>query len=146
MKLFEEFKEYETMWDTPLKEAFVKTFEDEYYDLTDKDQLKKFIDLLAKREYKTLPLSTSRRSIVHSLMIQFKQEHSDYPKVIENLEDLLFSKDFLGEDFTEQRYKVIMVVDDEEYVYGTYDSRDRANEVAMTVRDERDVETYVEEE
>jgi hypothetical protein len=45
-----------------------------------------------------------------------------------------------------KRYKVIMVVDDEEYVYGTYDSRDRANEVAMTVRDERDVETYVEEE
>lgn len=48
------------------------------------------------------------------------------------------------DEVTEQRYKVIMVVDDEEYVYGTYDSRNRANEIAMKVRDERDVETYVE--
>jgi hypothetical protein len=50
------------------------------------------------------------------------------------------------EDVTEQKYKVIMVVDDEEYTYGTYDSRNRANEVAMKVREERGVETFVEAE
>ena len=44
-----------------------------------------------------------------------------------------------------KRFRVIMVVDDEEYTYGTYDSRDRANEIALKVRDERDVDTYVEE-
>ena len=44
-----------------------------------------------------------------------------------------------------KRFKVIMVVDDEEYTYGTYDSRNRANEVAMQVRDERGVDTYIEE-
>ena len=44
-----------------------------------------------------------------------------------------------------KRFRVIMVVDDEEYPYGTYDSRDRANEIALKVRDERDVDTYVEE-
>ncbi len=44
-----------------------------------------------------------------------------------------------------KRFKVIMVVDDEEYTYGTYDSRDRANEVAMEVRDARGVDTYIEE-
>lgn len=50
----------------------------------------------------------------------------------------------LWED-TEKRFRVIMIVDDEEYTYGTYESRDRANEVAMQVRDERDIETYIEE-
>ena len=52
--------------------------------------------------------------------------------------------DFLSED-KETRFKVIMIVDDEEYTYGTYESRDRANEIAMQVRDEREIETYVEE-
>jgi hypothetical protein len=46
----------------------------------------------------------------------------------------------------EKRYKVIMVVDDEEYTYGTFDSKNRANEVAMEVRDQRGVDTFVEEE
>lgn len=50
----------------------------------------------------------------------------------------------LWED-TEKRFRVIMIVDDEEYTYGTYESRDKANEIAMQVRDERDIETYVEE-
>lgn len=45
----------------------------------------------------------------------------------------------------EKRFRVIMIVDDKEYTYGTYDSRDKANEVAMLVRDEREIETYVEE-
>lgn len=45
----------------------------------------------------------------------------------------------------EKRFRVVMIVDDEEYTYGTYDSRDKANEVAMLVRDEREIETYVEE-
>lgn len=51
----------------------------------------------------------------------------------------------LWDDDEGKRFKVIMVVDDEEYTYGTYDSRNRANEVAMKVRDERGVETYIEE-
>ena len=42
-----------------------------------------------------------------------------------------------------KRFRVIMVVDDEEYTYGTYESRNRANEIAMKVRDERDIDTYV---
>ena len=46
----------------------------------------------------------------------------------------------------EKRYRVIMVIDDEEYTYGTYESRNRANEVAMQVSDERGIDTYVEEE
>lgn len=49
------------------------------------------------------------------------------------------------EEVTEKRFKVIMIVDDEEYTYGTYDSRNKANEVAIQIRDEREVETYVEE-
>ena len=44
-----------------------------------------------------------------------------------------------------KRFRVIMVVDDEEYPYGTYDSRNRANEIAMKVREERGVDTFVEE-
>ena len=51
----------------------------------------------------------------------------------------------LWDDDEGKRFKVIMIVDDEEYTYGTYDSRNRANEVAMKVRDEREVDTYIEE-
>ena len=40
-------------------------------------------------------------------------------------------------------WKVIMIVDNAEYVYGTYTNQNRANEVAMQVREQRDVETYV---
>lgn len=42
-------------------------------------------------------------------------------------------------------FKVVMVIDDCEYVYGTYCERNKANEVAMLVRAEREVETFVEE-
>ena len=44
-------------------------------------------------------------------------------------------------------YKVWMVIDEEYYCYGTYDYADRnkANEVAMRLRDERNVDTWVEE-
>jgi hypothetical protein len=42
-----------------------------------------------------------------------------------------------------QMFKVVMIVDDCEYVYGTYADRNRANEIAMQVRCERQVETYV---
>lgn len=42
-------------------------------------------------------------------------------------------------------YRVMMMVDGQEYVYGTYADRNKANEVAMTVRYERDVWTFVEE-
>ena len=44
-----------------------------------------------------------------------------------------------------RRFRVVMIVDDEEYTYGTYESQHKANEVAMYVRNERGVETYVEE-
>lgn len=42
-------------------------------------------------------------------------------------------------------YKIWMVVDGVDYLYGTYDNRDRANEIAMQVRDERDINVWVEE-
>lgn len=42
-------------------------------------------------------------------------------------------------------YRVIMIIDDVEYGYGTYKERDRANSIAMMVRDERNVDVYVEE-
>lgn len=42
-------------------------------------------------------------------------------------------------------FAVYMFVDDKWYIYGKYDDRKRANEVAMTVRDERDVWTEVRE-
>lgn len=42
-------------------------------------------------------------------------------------------------------YRIMMVVDDEAYVYGADSNRDKANEIAMKVRNERNVETYVEE-
>jgi hypothetical protein len=44
-----------------------------------------------------------------------------------------------------RKFRVMMIVDDEEYPYGTYDSQHKANEIAMYVRAERGVETYVEE-
>lgn len=40
-------------------------------------------------------------------------------------------------------FRVMMIVDGEEYVYGTYSDRDRANEIAMQVGYERDIDTYV---
>lgn len=42
-------------------------------------------------------------------------------------------------------FKVVMIVDDCEYVYGTYSDHNKANEVAMLVRMERNIETFVEE-
>ena len=42
-------------------------------------------------------------------------------------------------------FRIVMIVDDEAYTYGTYADRNRANEIAMQVREEREVETYVEE-
>ena len=40
-------------------------------------------------------------------------------------------------------FRVMMIVDGEEYAYGTYADRNRANEIAMQVREERDIDTYV---
>ena len=42
-------------------------------------------------------------------------------------------------------FKVMMVVDGESYFYGAWENRDKANEVAIEVRNFRGVETYVEE-
>lgn len=44
-----------------------------------------------------------------------------------------------------QMWTVWMMVDGTEYKYGTYSNRDRANEVAMQVRRERNIDTYVAE-
>ena len=49
-----------------------------------------------------------------------------------------------------KKAKIIMVVDGEEYEYGTYDfetieQRNRVNELAMKIRMERNCQTYVEE-
>lgn len=42
-------------------------------------------------------------------------------------------------------WQVIMEIDDEKYVYGTYSDSNKANEVAMQVRDERSIWVYVKE-
>ena len=42
-------------------------------------------------------------------------------------------------------FKVMMLIDGEAYEYGRWNDKDTANEVAMKVRDEREVETYIEE-
>lgn len=42
-------------------------------------------------------------------------------------------------------YNVVMVVDDNEYIYGTYQDRNRANEIAIQVREERDIDVFVDE-
>lgn len=41
-------------------------------------------------------------------------------------------------------YKVMMLVDGEAYEYGRWTDRNKANEVAMEVREERRIETFVE--
>lgn len=43
-------------------------------------------------------------------------------------------------------FKVMMIIDNETYTYGTYSDRNRANEIAIEVRESRQVETFVEEE
>lgn len=40
-------------------------------------------------------------------------------------------------------FKIEMYVDGQWWAYGTYTDRNKANEVAITVRDERDVNTRV---
>ena len=46
--------------------------------------------------------------------------------------------------------KIIMLIDDEEYVYGTYSfntsaEKNKVNELAMIIRDERECYTYIKE-
>ena len=48
------------------------------------------------------------------------------------------------------RAKIMMIVDGEEYAYGTYpfktaEEKNRVNELAMQIRAERDCQTYIEE-
>ena len=43
-------------------------------------------------------------------------------------------------------FKVMMIIDNETYTYGTYSDRNRANEIAIEVRESRQIETFVEEE
>lgn len=40
-------------------------------------------------------------------------------------------------------YKVVMIFGTEKYAYGTYSDRNKANEVAMTVREERGCEVKI---
>ena len=42
-------------------------------------------------------------------------------------------------------FRVMMVIDGNAYEYGKWNDRDKANEVAMEVREERGLETYIEE-
>lgn len=42
-------------------------------------------------------------------------------------------------------FKIWMEIDGNDYVYGTYSDRDKANEIAKQVGYERDVDTWVEE-
>lgn len=43
-------------------------------------------------------------------------------------------------------FVVYMEVDGEEYIYGRYDDRDRANEIALQVKEQRQIDVYVIEE
>jgi hypothetical protein len=54
----------------------------------------------------------------------------------------------VGKGGYKMKAEIIMVIDGEEYVYGrypfeTYGQRDKVNELAMKVRDERGVDVYV---
>jgi hypothetical protein len=42
-------------------------------------------------------------------------------------------------------FRVMMLVDGSAYEYGRWADRNKANEVAMEVREERRIDTYVEE-
>jgi hypothetical protein len=42
-------------------------------------------------------------------------------------------------------FEIIMVIDGNEYKYGADSNKDRANEIAMRVRVERDVDVFVRE-
>lgn len=42
-------------------------------------------------------------------------------------------------------FEIVMVIDGTEYRYGTDSDRNRANEIAMRVKEERDVEVFVKE-
>ena len=42
-------------------------------------------------------------------------------------------------------FKVMMLIDGKAYEYGRWDDRNTANEVAMEVREERGLETSIEE-
>ena len=42
-------------------------------------------------------------------------------------------------------FRVMMVIDDNTYEYGKWNDRDKANEIAMEVREDRGIETYIEE-
>lgn len=42
-------------------------------------------------------------------------------------------------------FEIIMIIDGTEYKYGSDSDRNRANEIAIKVREERNIETYVKE-
>ena len=42
-------------------------------------------------------------------------------------------------------YEIIMVIDGQEYIYGMDRNRDRANEIAMEIRNRRGIWVYVQE-
>ena len=42
-------------------------------------------------------------------------------------------------------FRVMMVIDGEAYEYGRWNDKDTANEVAIEIREERGIETYIEE-
>lgn len=44
------------------------------------------------------------------------------------------------------KFIVWMEIENNEYKYGTYSDRDKANEIALQVREERNVDVWVEEE
>ena len=43
-------------------------------------------------------------------------------------------------------FKVMMIVDGQAYCYGKWEDRNKANEVALEVQEQRDVYTFVEAE
>lgn len=43
------------------------------------------------------------------------------------------------------KWEIVMVIDDVEYIYGADNDRNKANEIAMEVREDRGIDVYVRE-
>jgi hypothetical protein len=89
MKIHEEFIEYESLWNEPLKESYIKTFEGKDYDLTRKRELQELIDAIMQKELGLeRPLEYTRRSVLNRLILQLRHEGADR-SILDELEDML---------------------------------------------------------
>ena len=164
MKLYEEFREYENLWDD--EKALTESADKAYSALMKvQDYIQnlegwEIIDCQQDDEY-SMTIKCDSEYDIEEFVADIEEfsmnvgvdvsvnwsDHKGYDVIVYlNYMNLFEETTGQKNTYKETRYKVIMVVDDEEYTYGTYESRNRANEVAMQVRDERGIDVYVEEE